>query len=72
MNTHAFHHARWRKSSYYKGQDDCLEITGAIPGQVGIRDSELSAASPIPTVTTAGWHGLIAAIRAAELGDGPS
>lgn len=67
MNTHAFDRARWHKSSYSKGMNDCLEITVTVPGWVGIRDSKLGAASPILTATTAEWGALIAAIRAGEL-----
>lgn len=49
---------RWRKSSYSKGQNTCVEVA-TVPGQVGIRDSKLGAASPILTVTTAQWHALL-------------
>jgi Domain of unknown function (DUF397) len=53
----------WRKSSYSKGANDCVEVTTATPGQVSVRDSKLGPTSPILTVTTAHWHALLTWIR---------
>jgi hypothetical protein len=57
----------WRKSSYSKGDSDCVEVTDRIPGRIAIRDSKLGAHSPILTVTTAQWRALVTAIRADKL-----
>jgi Domain of unknown function (DUF397) len=54
----------WRKSSYSKGANDCVEVTTATPGQVSVRDTKLGPTSPILTVTTAHWRALLTALRA--------
>jgi Domain of unknown function (DUF397) len=53
----------WRKSSYSKGDSDCVEVSTAAPGQVSIRDTKLGPTSPTLTVTTAHWHALLTWIR---------
>ena len=32
--------AAWRKSSYSGGSGNCVEVTGNLPGAVGVRDSK--------------------------------
>ena len=59
--------AGWRKSSYSQGQNACVEVTTALPGQVSIRDSKLGPTSPILTVPAAEWHALLTALRTGEL-----
>ncbi len=49
------HVGGWRKSSYSKGANDCMEITTAVPGWVGVRDSKLGASSPLLPFSTAQW-----------------
>lgn len=53
----------WRKSSYSKGDNDCVEITASVPGWIGVRDSKLGPASPILAFTTAEWAAFLAGVR---------
>jgi hypothetical protein len=57
----------WRKSSYSKAQNDCVEITAEVTGWVGVRDSTLGAASPLVAVPRSEWRAVLAASRAGKL-----
>jgi hypothetical protein len=50
----------WRKSSRSAAQDNCVEITTAVPGWVGVRDSKLGDHSPILAFTLDEWRALLA------------
>jgi hypothetical protein len=71
MNHHQAHQALrhadgWRKSSHSQGSDACVEITTAIPGWVGVRDSKLAPHSPTLAFTHDEWRALLAAARTGE------
>ncbi|MGH3827691.1 MAG: DUF397 domain-containing protein [Pseudonocardiaceae bacterium] len=57
----------WRKSSYSKGANDCVEITTEVPGWVGLRDSKLGTDSPALACTRPQWRALLAATHADEI-----
>lgn len=57
----------WRKSTRSDGQNVCVEVTDAVPGWIGVRDSKLGPTSPILAVTATGWTALLAAAKAGEL-----
>jgi hypothetical protein len=57
----------WKKSNRSQGEGGCVEVTTAIPGWVGIRDTKLGPASPILAVTDTGWTALLAAANDGEL-----
>lgn len=37
----------WRKASLSQGENTCVEVTGEVPGWVGVRDSKLGDSSPV-------------------------
>jgi hypothetical protein len=53
----------WRKSARSQAQNACVEVTGAVPGWVGVRDSKLGSASPLLAVNASGWAALIAGAK---------
>ncbi|MBH1933442.1 DUF397 domain-containing protein [Streptomyces sp. AV19] len=54
--------ANWRKSSYSYGQDnDCVEVTNQLPGEVPIRDSKATQ-RPAITVRNAPWATFLTAL----------
>ena len=60
------HVTGWRKSSYSKGENVCVEVTDRVPGWIGIRDSKLGPHSPILAFTQAEWAAFIASVRENE------
>ncbi|MBE8477502.1 DUF397 domain-containing protein [Streptomyces justiciae] len=50
-------HARWRKSSYSGGANDCIEIA-ELPGRIAIRDSKDTQRQPLLFSRTA-LHALV-------------
>lgn len=56
----------WHKSSFSPHNDSCVEV-GHAPGVRGIRDSKLSAGSPVIGVSTRGFAALLAAAREGTL-----
>ena len=60
--------AGWRKSSYSQGENGCVEVTTALPGWVGVRDSKLGADSPVLPFTRSEWRAMLAAAQSGELG----
>lgn len=57
----------WRKSSRSQAQNACVEVTTAVPGWVGIRDTKLGPASPLLAVSASGWTALVAGAKEGEL-----
>lgn len=53
--------AGWRTSSYSQGENGCVEVSTALPGWVGVRDSKLGPTSPLLAVTRSQWRALLAA-----------
>ncbi|MYZ33765.1 DUF397 domain-containing protein [Streptomyces sp. MnatMP-M17] len=58
--------ARWRKSSYSGGDNDCVEVA-VFREQVAIRDSKRPEQSPL-VVSRAGVQTFIVGIRAGHVG----
>ncbi|MPZ65242.1 MAG: DUF397 domain-containing protein [Pseudonocardiaceae bacterium] len=56
----------WHKSSRSQGQGGCVEVTTALPGWVGVRDTKLGADSPILAFTTSEWTAMLAGARTGE------
>jgi Domain of unknown function (DUF397) len=56
----------WRKPTRSQGQNTCVEITEALSGWIGIRDSKLGAASPVLACTTPEFAALVARVRVEE------
>lgn len=53
---------RWRKSRHSdQGGEDCLEISGDIPGAVPIRDSKRIHATPL-MLSPRAWHAFTKAL----------
>lgn len=57
----------WRKSTRSEAQNVCVEVTTAVPGWIGVRDSKLGPTSPILAVTDTGWTALLDAAKDGEL-----
>jgi hypothetical protein len=47
--------AAWRTSSYSGGSGNCVEVTGSLPGIVGVRDSKDPGGRAL-VFTTAAWR----------------
>jgi Domain of unknown function (DUF397) len=62
---HDLSNASWRKSSFSGANNNCVEITGNLPGIVAIRDSE-NPGGPTLAVTRARWAAFMAAVKAGE------
>ena len=56
----------WRKSSY-SISEKCVEVITELPGWVGVRDSQLGAASPVLAFTTAQWQTILRSARVGKL-----
>lgn len=56
----------WHKSSRSAPQNGCVEVTTAVPGWVGVRDSKLGTASPVLAFTHLEWHAMLAGARDGE------
>lgn len=54
--------ASWRTSSWSIYAGNCVE-TGHGPGVVGIRDSQLGAASPVLELSPAAWSTFLGRLR---------
>ncbi|MGH3992491.1 MAG: DUF397 domain-containing protein [Pseudonocardiaceae bacterium] len=67
MNHHDAHTALtaagWHKSRYSQAESGCVEITTAVPGWVGIRDTKLGPTSPILALTHTRWTAFTAGVR---------
>lgn len=59
--------AVWRKSTRSEGQNGCVEVTNAVPGWIGVRDSTLGPTSPILAFTATEWTALLATAKDGEL-----
>jgi uncharacterized protein DUF397 len=57
--------ASWRKSSYSGGSGNCVEVTGDLPGAVGVRDSK-DAGGPALVITPGSWHAFTARVKDGE------
>ncbi|WP_433445731.1 DUF397 domain-containing protein [Nonomuraea sp. CA-141351] len=57
--------AKWRKSTYSGGGNDCVEVATNLPGVVGVRDSE-NPGGPAHWFTLSQWRAFIAGARAGE------
>lgn len=54
----------WHKSSHSGGDgNDCVEVADNTPGRTLLRDTKLSAASPVITVTDHAWHTFLTLVR---------
>lgn len=53
----------WRKSSYSQAADNCVEITGEVPGWIGMRDCKLGPGGPILAFTRAEWAAFTAGVH---------
>jgi len=58
-------HARWRKSSYSGGSQDCVEIAGNLVGAVGVRDSK-DPNGPALVFAPRAWRAFIAGVKNGE------
>ena len=56
----------WKKSSRSQGEGGCVEVTTAIPGWVGVRDTKLGPTSPVLAVTVTDWTALLATAKDGE------
>jgi hypothetical protein len=56
----------WRKPARSEAQNACVEVTGAVPGWVGVRDTKLGSASPLLAVNASGWAALITGVKEGE------
>ncbi len=64
MSTTSFQERAWYKSSYSNGgQNDCVEVNRSRAGQVGVRDSKLTTASPVLAIPAAQWSCIITAVQ---------
>jgi Domain of unknown function (DUF397) len=57
---------RWRKSRHSDEQANCVEITTAIPGWVGLRDTKLGDNGPIHAYTIAEFRAFVASAKDGE------
>lgn len=55
----------WLKSSYSGSGEHCVEL-GHVPGERGIRDSKLGAASPVIRTSPAAFAALLAHVRGVQ------
>ena len=57
--------ASWRKSSYSGGSGNCVEVTGSLPGAVGVRDSK-DPGGPALVITPRSWRAFTARVKNGE------
>lgn len=56
--------ARWRKSTYSNGDGgNCVEVAYGLPGAVPVRDSKLSADSPVLLIPAPAWDRFVTSLR---------
>jgi hypothetical protein len=55
--------ADWRKSSFSGAAQNCVEVAGALPGIVAVRDSK-NPGGPALAVSRAGWAAFTATVKA--------
>jgi hypothetical protein len=51
--------AGWRTSSYSQGENNCVEVSTAVAGWVGLRDSKNPDGGPLAVPATQ-WKALVA------------
>jgi Domain of unknown function (DUF397) len=56
----------WRKPARSQAQNACVEVTTAVPGWVGVRDTKLGSASPLLAVSAGGWGALVESAKEGE------
>ncbi|MFC7386290.1 DUF397 domain-containing protein [Sphaerisporangium rhizosphaerae] len=57
--------ARWRKSSYSGGGNNCVEVAGNLPGVIGVRDSK-NPTGPALLFTPGGWSAFVKGVKGGE------
>lgn len=50
---------RWRTASYSSGADNCVQVSAALSGWTGVRDSKQGGVGPVLAFAAAGWRGLL-------------
>jgi hypothetical protein len=58
--------ARWRKSSWSGGMENCVEVGDGLEDTVGVRDSK-DPAGPALTFTARQWAAFTGAVKAGKL-----
>ncbi|MEV8638281.1 DUF397 domain-containing protein [Streptosporangium sp. NPDC051023] len=58
--------ARFRKSSYSGGNDNCVEVATNLPGLIAVRDSK-NPTGPTLTFSPAAWSTFLEGIRDGNL-----
>ena len=53
----------WHKSTRSDAQNGCLEVTTAVSGWIGVRDTKLGKRSPVLACTTVEWMAMLAAAK---------
>ncbi len=54
--------ARWRKSRYSGGNNECVEIADNLPGLIAVRDSK-DPDGPVLRFTPDAWEAFLAYLR---------
>jgi hypothetical protein len=57
--------ATWRKSSYSGGSGNCVEVTGNLPGAVGVRDSKDPRGQAL-VFTAAAWQAFAGQVKSGQ------
>jgi Domain of unknown function (DUF397) len=55
--------ARWFKSSFSNGQNNCVEVARLGDGHVGLRDSKDNGTGPVHVFTQGAWQAFIAGAK---------
>lgn len=56
----------WRKSTLSSGGDNCVEISVAGDGSVGVRDSKQGEVSPVLEFTRSEWQAFLGGVVLGE------
>ncbi|MFG2000297.1 DUF397 domain-containing protein [Spirillospora sp. NPDC048911] len=56
-------HPIWRKSRHSEADGNCVEVSRAISGMIGVRDSKRGDAGPILELTRAEWAAFLRSVR---------